>query len=212
MEQLKSQISKQLAEAENKIDFLNELREFIYAISPENANPVDLVRWVPLDKVVANNYNPNAVAKQEMDLLYTSIREDGYTQPIVCFRDEEHDRFIIVDGFHRNMIVRMYKDIYERTAGRLPIVIIEKQLADRMASTVRHNRARGKHSLDGMTNIIYNMIKEGQSETEICKKLGMEELELVKLKHITGFSKMFKGYEYSKAIKNSKVNYTEITE
>lgn len=212
MEQLKKMISQTLSEAENKIDFLNELREFLYSLSPEKVNPVDLVRWVPLDKVVANNYNPNAVAKQEMDLLYTSIREDGYTQPIVCFRDEDKDRYIIVDGFHRNMIARLYKDIKDRNSGRLPIVVIEKQLADRMASTVRHNRARGKHSLDGMTNIIYNMIKEGESEVEICKKLGMEAEELVKLKHITGFSKMFKNYEYSKAINNSKVKHNEVTE
>lgn len=170
MEQLKNLIRQTLSDADSKLDFLNELREFIYSLSPERVNPVDLVRWIPLSKIVANNYNPNAVAKQEMDLLYTSIREDGYTQPIVCFRDEENDRYIIVDGFHRNMIARMYKDILERNSGRLPIVVIEKQLADRMASTVRHNRARGKHSLDGMTNIIYNMIKEGQSEAEICKK------------------------------------------
>lgn len=212
MEQLKKLIEQKLSEATSKIDFLNELREHIYSISPERINPVDLVRWVPMEKVVANNYNPNAVAKQEMDLLYTSIREDGYTQPIVCFRDGEHDRFIIVDGFHRNMISRMYPDIHARNGGRLPIVVIEKSLADRMASTVRHNRARGKHSLDGMSNIIYNMIKEGQSEADICKKLGMEPIELVKLKHITGFSKMFKNYEYSMAIKNAKVNYEEVTE
>lgn len=184
----------------DKIGFINSVKEILFSLSPEKVNPVDRVLWVPMDKVKANNYNPNAVAKQEMSLLYTSIREDGYTQPIVTIWSEQEQKYIIVDGFHRNLIARMYADIAKRNSCRLPIVVIDKDINDRMASTVRHNRARGKHSVDGMTNIIYNMIKNGESDAVICKKLGMEPLELVKLKHITGFAKMFKNYNYSKAI------------
>lgn len=200
METLKQLLKSKFEESSDKIAFLNEIKKAMYELSPVCTNPVDCVQWVPMSMVKANNYNPNAVAKQEMNLLYTSIREDGYTQPIVCYWDGSQGKYIIVDGFHRNMIARMYKDIAIRTCGMLPIVVIDKSIDDRMASTVRHNRARGKHSVDGMTNIIYNMIKNGESEAAICNKLGMEPLELVKLKHITGFSKMFKNYEYSKAI------------
>lgn len=200
METLKQLLKNKFEEAPDKIVFLNEIKKAMYELSPVCTNPVDNVQWVPMSMVKANNYNPNAVAKQEMNLLYTSIREDGYTQPIVCYWDGSQEKYIIVDGFHRNMIARMYKDISVRTCGMLPIVVIDKNIDDRMASTVRHNRARGKHSVDGMTNIIYNMIKNGESEAAICNKLGMEPLELVKLKHITGFSKMFRNYEYGKAI------------
>lgn len=197
---LEDDIRREYEQAEDKIGFLNKLRMLLYELSLEKSNPVDCVQWIPIEKVKANNYNPNAVAKQEMDLLYTSVREDGYTQPVVTYYDKVQDKYIIVDGFHRNLIIRHYKDIYERCHGRLPVVVIDKDITDRMASTVRHNRARGKHSLDGMVNIIYNMIKEGKSEYEICQKLGIEPRELVKLKYITGFAKMFKNYEYEKAI------------
>lgn len=197
---LEDEIRREYEQAEDKIGFMNKLRKFLFELSPENQNPVDCVQWIPIEKVKANNYNPNSVATQEMNLLYTSVREDGYTQPVVAYYDKEQDCYVIVDGFHRNLIVRRYKDIYERCHGMLPVVVINKDISDRMASTVRHNRARGKHSLDGMVNIIYNMIKEGKSEYEICNKLGMEPRELVRLKYITGFAKMFKNYEYEKAI------------
>lgn len=200
MEELRRLIKQKMEASADKVEFCNEVKRILYSLSPEKENPVDRVIWVPMDMVKANNYNPNAVAKQEMQLLYTSIREDGYTQPIVTIWSEQEKKYIIVDGFHRNLIARMYKDIAQRNRGCLPIVVIDKDINDRMASTVRHNRARGKHSVDGMTNIIYNMIKNGESDAVICKKLGMEPLELVKLKHITGFAKMFKNYKYSKAI------------
>lgn len=200
MNELIEQIRSKFEQATDKINFLNQLRKEIFKLSPENQNPVDLVQWIPLDKIRANNYNPNSVARQEMELLYTSIREDGYTQPVVAYYDETQDIYIIVDGFHRNLVGRRYKDIYQRCHGMLPIVVIDKDINDRMASTVRHNRARGKHSLDGMVNIIYNMIKDGKSEYEICNKLGLEPRELVRLKYITGFAKMFKNYEFEKAI------------
>ena len=198
--QLENVIRTAFNEAGDKFAFLNELRTFLYSMSPQHENPVDRVLWVPAEDVVANNYNPNSVASKEMHLLYTSVKEDGYTMPIVTIRDEKLGKYVIVDGFHRNMILRKYADIAERCHGRLPIVVIEKDIDQRMASTVRHNRARGTHSVDGMVNIVFSMMRDGKSERYICEKLGMEAKEFNKFKYITGFAKIFKNYEYSKAI------------
>lgn len=162
-------------------------------------HPVSNVMWVPLSKVEANNYNPNAVATNEMRLLYISIKHDGYTQPIVTYYDEERDKYVIVDGFHRHLIMKLHKDIYESTNGLLPIVVIKKDINDRMASTVRHNRARGKHSVEGMSNMVFQMLENGMTDEEICNELGLEADELIRLKHITGFSKLFENIEYKKA-------------
>lgn len=200
MEKLRKQIKEMMNGSENKIDFINELKKIVYELSPEKENPVDRVLWVPKEIVVANNYNPNSVAEKEMKLLYTSVREDGYTQPIVTIWDESLGKYVIIDGFHRNLVLRKYKDIEERCHGRLPIVVLDKDINQRMASTVRHNRARGSHSVDGMHNILYSMMKNGCSEKEICEKLGMEAKEFNKMKYITGFAKIFKNYSYSKAI------------
>jgi ParB-like chromosome segregation protein Spo0J len=161
--------------------------------------PVSHVQWVPIDKVTANDYNPNSVAKNEMRLLYISILHDGYTQPIVTIYDAENDRYIIVDGFHRWLVGKTYPDIAERTGGRVPIVVIDKPINDRMASTVRHNRARGKHSIDGMASMVFTMLDNGWADAEICNELGLEVEEMVRLKHITGFSKLFEDVEYTKA-------------
>lgn len=200
MEKLKKQIEETLNGAGDKFAALNEIREFLYTLSPERDNPVERVLWIPKEQVVANDYNPNSVAKKEMELLYTSVREDGYTQPIVTVWDDTMKKYVIVDGFHRNLILRKYKDIDERCHGRLPIVVIDKNIDQRMASTVRHNRARGSHSVDGMTNIIFSMLKDGKSEEEICFELGMEHKEFVKMFFITGFAKIFKNYQYSRAV------------
>jgi ParB-like chromosome segregation protein Spo0J len=162
-------------------------------------DPVSSVRWVPIEKVVANDYNPNSVARNEMKLLYISVLHDGYTQPIVTIYDKEQDKYIIVDGFHRYLICKTYKDIAERTGGRVPIVVIDKPINDRMASTIRHNRARGKHSVDGMANMVFALLDNGWEDAAICNELGLETEELVRLKHITGFSKLFEDAEYKKA-------------
>lgn len=198
--EIKSEIKKAFEKAPDKIGFLNDIKELLFTLSPENCNPVDRVIWVQKEKVVANDYNPNHVAPKELSLLYTSIKEDGYTQPIVTVYDKERDIYVIIDGFHRNLVLRKYADIEKRNNGYLPIVVLEKNINQRMASTVRHNRARGSHSVDGMTNIIYSMMKDGMSESEICSKLGLEEREFTKLKYITGFAKIFKNYNYSKSI------------
>lgn len=154
---------------------------------------------VPIDKVQANDYNPNSVARVEMNLLYSSIAHDGYTQPIVTVYDVDNDKYVIVDGFHRYFTAKSNKDILERNLGTIPVVVLAKGMNDRMASTVRHNRARGKHSVTGMSNMVFKMLENGWADADICKELGMEAEELIRLKHITGFSKLFADIEYRKA-------------
>lgn len=179
------------------IDFLNKVMDAYAALHPLKHNPVTKVRYVPLSKVEANTYNPNSVASPEMKLLHTSIEHDGYTQPTVAFYDKDRDVYTIVDGFHRYSVCMRYKDIHDLNKGYLPIVVIDKPLADRMASTVRHNRARGKHAVEGMSNIVLNMLKQGKSDAEVCEDLGLEVDELIKLKYVTGFAKLFDGAMYS---------------
>lgn len=173
-------------------------------MSDELIDPVLDVKRVPLDKVKSNEYNPNSVASEEMRLLHLSIKEDGYTQPIVVIEDEENDCFVIVDGFHRYAVMRHYDDIREPRDGLLPVVVIDKDVNDRMASTIRHNRARGKHSVDGMADVVFRMLDNGWSEEDICDQLGMEPDELIRLKHISGFSKLFEDAEYKKAWKSKR--------
>ncbi len=197
---LKENIKKEFDAAQDKVAFLNDIRKYISSLSPENVNPVDCVLWVNKEDVVANNYNPNHVAPKEMKLLYTSVREDGYTMPIVTIWDDSIKKYVIIDGFHRNLVIRKYADIDERCQGKLPIVVLDKDIDQRMASTVRHNRARGSHSVDGHVNIIFNMLRDGKSEREICEALGFEQKEFVKLKYITGFAKIFKDYKYSASV------------
>lgn len=197
-------LEEKLNASKNKNEFLNDIRKFIHKHSPTKHNPVDLVRWVPYQQVQANDYNPNQVAKNEMGLLHTSIKHDGYTQPIVTVYDDELDKYIVVDGFHRYSVMRHYEDIRKRNKGLLPIVVIDKDINDRMASTIRHNRARGKHSVQGMSNIVFNMLDNGWSDAEIIQELGMEHEELIRLKHITGFSKLFENAQYSRAWETKK--------
>jgi len=162
-------------------------------------NPVSNVRWVPIEKVSANDYNPNHVAFKEMVLLYISIKYDGYTMPIVTVYDKDKDRYIIVDGFHRYSVMKRFPDIYEKNGGHLPVVVIDKPINDRMASTIRHNRARGTHTIDGMSSIVISMLNKGWSDAQICEELGMEKEELIRLKHITGYAKFFTGNEFTRA-------------
>lgn len=200
LKHLRNEILALLTESGDKrIEALNSVRELLHELSPESNNPVDFVRWVPISKIMANDYNPNNVAKIEMRLLHTSISHDGYTQPIVTVYDALNDKYIIVDGFHRYHVGKTNKDIMESCKGMLPVVVIDKDINDRMASTIRHNRARGKHQVTGMSNMVFEMLDNGWSDSEICNELGMEAEEIIKLKHITGFSKLFANTEYSKA-------------
>ena len=162
-------------------------------------SPAYGVRAVPFDKIVPNTYNPNTVAPPEMRLLCDSIREDGYTMPIVCYHDRENDTYIIVDGFHRWRIMRDYPDIYEREKGMLPVLVIDKPISGRMASTVRHNRARGTHSVDLMSNIIKELHEVGRSDAWISRHLGMDRDEILRLKQITGLAALFRDMDFGKA-------------
>lgn len=196
----KDLIKQEFNAAKDKAAYMQDLRDWLHEeVSPQKTQPIDNVRWVPIEKVQANDYNPNSVAKNEMRLLYVSIKHDGYTQPVVTVYDETIDKYVIVDGFHRYTTMRLNKDIADRNNGLLPIVVISKNINDRMASTVRHNRARGKHSLTGMASMVFSMLDNGWSDAAICAEIGVEAEELVRLKHVTGFSKLFENVEYRKA-------------
>lgn len=162
-------------------------------------SPVYDVRPIPIEKIEANTYNPNAVAPPEMKLLYDSIKEDGYTMPIVCYYSKEEDKYIIVDGFHRYQIMLTYPDIYEREGGLLPVSVIDKPLDHRMASTIRHNRARGSHDVDLMSNIVKELHELGRSDAWISKHLGMDKDEILRLKQLTGLAALFKDIEFGQA-------------
>jgi len=184
---------------ELKITLQENLMALIDSVSPLVAHPVNQVRWVLVEMVEANDYNPNSVAGREMALLHTSIKHDGYTQPIVTVWDEDRQKYVIVDGFHRYFVCKNNPDVLKSTYGRLPVVVLDKDINDRMASTVRHNRARGSHSIDGMSSMVFSMLENGWKDEDICNHLGMDPDELLKLKHVTGFSKLFEDAEYNKA-------------
>lgn len=161
-------------------------------------SPVYNVIAVPLEDVQANSYNPNSVAPPEMKLLYKSILEDGYTMPIVCYK-LENGKYEIVDGFHRYTIMKTHKDIYDREEGKLPVVVIDKDISNRMASTIRHNRARGTHSIELMSNIVGELVEAGMSDAWILKNIGMDVDELLRLKQLTGLASLFKDNDFSQA-------------
>ena len=162
-------------------------------------SPVYNVKPVPVEKIRANAYNPNTVAPPEMKLLYKSIMEDGYTMPIVCYYIPDGDVYEIVDGYHRYRVMMEHKDIYERENGCMPVVVIDKDLSNRMASTIRHNRARGSHSIELMTNIVADLVESGMSDAGIMKNIGMDAEELLRLKQISGLASLFKDKEFSHA-------------
>ena len=162
-------------------------------------SPVYGVIAVPLEKVEENTYNPNSVAPPEMKLLYDSILADGYTMPIVCYHDADRDKYIIVDGFHRYRIMKEHEDIFEREEGMIPVSVIDKPLDQRMASTIRHNRARGSHDVDLMSNVVRELHDLGRSDQWICRHLGMDPDELLRLKQITGLAALFRDFPFGQA-------------
>lgn len=167
--------------------------------SPKGKSPAYGVIPVPVEKIRPNSYNPNHVAPPEMKLLYESIRADGYTMPVVCYYDKDDDSYVIVDGFHRYRIIKEYPDIYKREKGLLPVSVIDKPLDQRMASTVRHNRARGSHTVDLMSNIVRELHDLGRSDAWISRHLGMERDEILRLKQITGLAALFKDVNFGNA-------------
>lgn len=192
----------QYSSLENKVHIINELRVYIHKISPFKNEPVDLVRWVKHEDVVANDYNPNKVAPPEMELLEVSIMNDGYTQPIVTWMNDKKGKTEVIDGFHRNRVARESKIVNDRIKGYLPIVDIRKEQSsknDRIASTIRHNRARGKHQVDAMSEIVIELKNRNWTNKRVAKQLGMDEEEVLRLCQVSGLEHLFSDKDFSKA-------------
>lgn len=189
-----------------KVDALNYIRQELHNHSPFSGEPCDCVVWKSLDSIQANEYNPNHVATPEMKLLYESIKLDGYTMPIVTY-DLGNGATEIVDGFHRNRIGREHPDIKKRLHGYLPVSTIDKPQDERIGSTIRHNRARGTHGIRPMSDIVLDLSKMGWDDCEICKKLGMELDEVIRLKQITGLKEAFSNHEFSKSWEEFESKY-----
>lgn len=191
--------TQQIKANEIALEYLNKwINNYTNKNTTMFKSPVYNVTAVPLNKLTANDYNPNKVAKMEMELLYHSILCDGYTQPVVAYYDSESDKYIIVDGFHRYRVIKEHKDIYERENGMLPVVVIEKEIGDRMASTIRHNRARGKHSVE-LQSWLVAALKENWTEEKIQKELGMTSEEVKRLCGIVGISTEVANLDYNMA-------------
>lgn len=196
---------------DERIETINEIKKKLHDVSPFKNEPVDCVLWVRSDNVIANDYNPNEVAPPEMQLLEVSILNDGYTQPIVTWKDGE--RIEVVDGFHRNRVGRESKIINERINNYLPVVYINSNQSDkgsRIASTIRHNRARGKHIVSAMSDIVIELKKRNWSEQRISKELGMDEDEILRLCQISGLAEAFENDDFSEAWESAI--YVEPTE
>lgn len=186
---------------EQKVEAINNIKLALHEISPFNSEPVDCVLWVKNDTVHANDYNPNSVAPPEMELLRLSIANDGYTQPIVSM-DNGDDTREVIDGFHRNRVGKECQDIQSRVHGYLPVVTIresQKGQNDRVASTIRHNRARGKHKVESMSDIVVDLKRRNWSDEKISKELGMDRDEVLRLCQISGLTEMFSDKEFSMA-------------
>jgi len=219
LEQIKIQITELLSDIDlhSKVSLINQLREHINNYSPFKSEPVDFVKWVVNSDVVANDYNPNKVAPPEMELLEISIMNDGYTQPIVTWQNDEKAKIEVIDGFHRNRVGKESKVVKQRIHGYLPTVIIRKEQTgknDRIASTIRHNRARGKHQIDAMSEIILELKNRNWKNERIARELGMDEDEILRLCQITGLQDIFKDDDFSKAWESSDVitNYEPVTD
>jgi ParB-like chromosome segregation protein Spo0J len=187
---------------DERMDTINALRELLHQHSPMAHEPVDFVRWVPADQVTANDYNPNVVAAPEMKLLTHSITADGYTQPIVTWRPDNSGHHQVVDGFHRHLVGKTVPEIRDRVHGRLPVTVIGAHRTGRddlMAATIRHNRARGQHQVNGMAEIVLEMARNGKGDDWIGRELGMEPDEVIRLRQVTGLAELFADEEFSEA-------------
>lgn len=197
-------IARQIAEMDlaQKVETLNRVRALLHQVSPFKGEPVDFVKWVKNDTVTANDYNPNKVAPPEMKLLELSISNDGYTQPIVSWSNPEKESIEVIDGFHRNRVGKESKVVQQRVQGYLPIVDIRTEQSsknDRMASTIRHNRARGKHQVDAMSGIVIELKNRNWRNARIAKELGMDEEEVLRLCQISGMEHLFSDKDFSRA-------------
>ena len=186
---------------ETRINAINLVKKELHEISPFKTEPVDCVLWVKNDIVHANDYNPNSVAPPEMELLRHSISQDGYTQPIVSM-PEADGSIEVIDGFHRNRVGKECQDIQARVHGYLPVVTInhsQEGLNDRVASTIRHNRARGKHKVESMSDIVVDLKRRNWSNKKIGKELGMDPDEVLRLAQISGLQELFQDNQFTQA-------------
>jgi len=193
------------------VEEINQIRLKLHEMSPFKSEPVDFTLWIKNESVYANDYNPNSVAPPEMELLRHSIASDGYTQPIVTMPDDD-DKREVIDGFHRNRVGKECEDIQERVHGYLPVVTINEDREgknDRMASTIRHNRARGKHKVEAMSDIVLDLKRRNWSPKKIAKELGMEQDEVLRLAQITGLAEMFADSGFSEAWKADVLTESE---
>lgn len=198
---------------DDTVSLLNELRETLHDLSPFKSEPVDMVHWVKNDTVHANDYNPNSVAPPEMELLERSIDADGYTQPIVSYPHDEINE--VVDGFHRHRVGKESELIQARVKGYLPVVKIKESQEgknDRMASTIRHNRARGKHKVESMAEIVIELKRRNWSDKKIGKELGMDQDEVLRLTQIQGLTEMFQDATFSEAWRAEFINVDDAIE
>src|SRR5210317_2139798 len=214
LDQIKEQIKKDVEDLSfnDKVNYINDLRYTIHILSPFKSEPVDFVKWVVNSDVVANDYNPNKVAPPEMELLEVSIMNDGYTQPIVTW--ERDDIQEVIDGFHRSRVGKESTIIKDRIKGYLPTTIIRKEQSnknDRIASTIRHNRARGKHQIDAMSEIVIELKNRNWTNKRISKQLGMDEEEVLRLCQISGLENLFSDNDFSKSWEadDSEDNYSD---
>lgn len=187
---------------DEKVDCLNFVRSALHEVSPFKSEPVDFVKWVKNDTVTANDYNPNKVAPPEMKLLELSIVNDGYTQPIVSWSNPDKNAIEVIDGFHRNRVGKESKAVQQRVQCYLPVVDIRTEQSsknDRMASTIRHNRARGKHQVDAMSEIVVELKNRNWRNARIAKELGMDEEEVLRLCQISGMEHLFSDKDFSRA-------------
>lgn len=185
---------------DQRVDALNRIRQALHAVSPFQAEPVDCVLWLPADQIQANDYNPNRVAPPEMRLLTRSIQQDGYTQPIVGY--DTGQAIEVVDGFHRNRVGKENKQVRARVHGFLPVSVINQGRSDRkdrVAATIRHNRARGVHAVTPMTDIVADLLRRGWTDAEVAAELGMDADEVLRFKHHSGLPELFKNQGYSMA-------------
>jgi ParB-like chromosome segregation protein Spo0J len=183
-----------------RIETINKLKLVLNQYSPFNNEPIDCVLWVKAEELEANDYNPNKLAPPEKRLLYTSLLNDGYTQPIVVSNEDGH--YVIVDGFHRSMLGQEKKKLAQRLYGYLPVTQInakQSQRSNRIASTVRHNRARGKHQISAMSDVVRDLVRLGWNDEKIAKELGMDADEVLRLKQISGLAELFEAHNFSEA-------------
>ena len=195
---------------DEQVSALNALREKLHDVSPFE-EPVENIKWVKQSDVEGNDYNPNEVATPEMELLHKSIKEDGYTQPIVTY-ETEPGHFEVVDGEHRTIVGKEYEDIRKRLHNHVPVTVINKSEKHRMGSTIRHNRARGTHQIRDMSDIVVELFDQGWDDERIMEELGMERDEVLRLKQVSGLKKAFSDHEFSQSWTEYEDKHVEDTD